>query len=58
MTRSSIANPTSNSTLQLARTSSDVRPPAVIKHDLSEAGSDGSDQPVTLDYLEGFRSFS
>jgi hypothetical protein len=58
MARTAVANPASNSTMKLARTSSEVKPPARIRHDLSEPDTEGSVQPVTLDYLEGFRSFS
>jgi hypothetical protein len=47
-----------NSTMKLARTSSAVRPPAMVRHNLSEADRAPSAQPVTLSYLEGFASFS
>jgi hypothetical protein len=46
--------PPSNSTMQLARTSSGVRPANMIRHNLAEPETDHSEAPVTIDYLEGF----
>lgn len=54
MTHPAVAKPASNSTMQLARTSSSVRPVIGIKHNLVEPETDHSDTPVTIDYLEGF----
>jgi hypothetical protein len=54
MTHSAIAKPTSNSTMQLARTSSGVRPVNTIKHNMAEAETDHSEPPVTIDSLKGF----
>jgi hypothetical protein len=54
MTHSAVAKPTSNSTMQLARTSSGVRPVNLIRHNLAEPETDHYEVPVTIDYLEGF----
>jgi hypothetical protein len=58
MNKTDISATTPNSTMKLARTSSAVKPPAVVRHNLSDAEKAPSAQPVTLDYLEGFASFS
>lgn len=58
MNNTDISATAPNSTMKLARTSSAVKPPAVVKHNLSEADKAPSAQSVTLDYLEGFASFS
>ncbi len=54
MTQSAVAKQASNSTMQLARTSSGVKPVNVIRHDLAEPETGHSKAPVTIDYLEGF----
>jgi hypothetical protein len=54
MAHSAIAKPASNSTMQLARTSSGFRPATMIRHNLAEPETDHSELPVTIDYLEGF----
>jgi hypothetical protein len=54
MNHSAVAKPASNSTMQLARTSSGVRPVKVVRHNLAEPETDHSDAPVSIDYLEGF----
>jgi hypothetical protein len=54
MAHSAITKPASNSTMQLARTSSGVRPANMISHNLAEPDTDHSEMPVTIDYLEGF----
>jgi hypothetical protein len=54
MTHNAISKPAANSTMQLASTSSGVRPKAAIRHNLAEPETDHSETPVTIDYLEGF----
>lgn len=54
MNHTAAAKPASNSTMQLARTSSGVRPVKGIRHNLAEPETDHSEVPVTIDYLEGF----
>ena len=54
MTHNANAKPATNSTMQLARTSTGVRPAAIIRHNLAEPETDHSDAPVTIDYLESF----
>ena len=55
MTHSAVAKPATNSTMQLAQTSSGVRPVATIRHNLAEPKTNRSDAPVTINYLEGFQ---
>jgi hypothetical protein len=54
MTHSAVAKPISNSTMQLARTSSGVRPVNLIRHNLVEPETDHYEAPVTIDSLKGF----
>ena len=54
MTHNAIAKSATNSTMQLARTSSGVRPAVTIRHNLAEPETAHSEAPVTIDYLEGF----
>lgn len=54
MNQSASVKTTSNSTMQLARTSSGVRPVKAVRHNLVEPETDHSEVPVTIDYLEGF----
>lgn len=54
MNHTTAIKPASNSTMQLARTSSGVRPMNAVRHNLAEPETNHSEVPVTIDYLEGF----
>ncbi len=58
MTHSAVAKSATNSTMQLARTNSAVRPVATVRHNLAEPKTDHSEAPVTIAYLEGFQRSS